>query len=83
MWVDNDISHFWWTFTWNNSVSSYEIRIEWVWKEKKHERIKAKTQHTVLSDDDLAHLLQAGDQQLVGHNQYIADKLHVQRLCRT
>ena len=38
---------------------------------------------TVLGDDDLAHLLQSCDEQLVGHNQHIADKLYIQTLCRT
>lgn len=35
---------------------------------------------TVLSNDDLTHLLQSGDKQLVSHNQHIADKLYVQGL---
>lgn len=35
---------------------------------------------TVLSNDDLAHLLQPGDKQLVSHNQHIADKLYIQGL---
>lgn len=39
-----------------------------------------KDKPTVLSNDDLTHLLQPGDKQLVSHNQHIADKLYVQGL---
>lgn len=40
------------------------------------------TGRTVLCDDDLTHLLQSCDEQLVSDDQNIADKLHIQRLCR-
>jgi hypothetical protein len=36
--------------------------------------------HTVLSDGHLTHLLQSGDEKLIGHHQHVADKLHIQRL---
>lgn len=42
---------------------------------------QTKNKLTVLSNDDLTHLFQPGDQQLVSHNQHIADKLYVQALC--
>lgn len=37
-------------------------------------------ERTVLRDDDLAHLLQPCDEELVSDNQHVADKLYIQRL---
>lgn len=38
-------------------------------------------ERTVLSDDDLTHLFQPRDEQLVSHNQHVADELNVGRFC--